>query len=46
MREMNDPFAEKRVPWRSYSATTILVVGLGLWYFGKFDEYLPIFFVR
>lgn len=41
VREMQDPFAEKRVPWRAYSALLLIVLGAGMWYFGQFDPYLP-----
>lgn len=40
-RSMNDPFADKRSPWRLYVVLAI-VLGLALgWYFGKLDGVLP-----
>ena len=40
-RHLDDPFADKRTPWRRY-VLLILVLGLfGLWYVGKLDRYLP-----
>lgn len=40
-RSMNDPFADKRSPWRLYVGLAI-VLGLALgWYFGKLDGVLP-----
>lgn len=40
-RSMNDPFADKRSPWRLYAVLAI-VLGLALgWYFGKLDGVLP-----
>src|SRR5262249_26118782 len=40
-REMHDPYAEKKVPWRVYSATALVIITAALWYFGQFDKYLP-----
>lgn len=38
---MNDPFADKRSPWRLYVVLAI-VLGLALgWYFGRLDGLLP-----
>jgi hypothetical protein len=40
-RDLHDPFAEKRRPWKSY-IFILLVLGLAFgWYVGKLDEYLP-----
>jgi hypothetical protein len=40
-RSLDDPFADKRTPWRLY-ATVIVLLGLfGVWYVGKLDPYLP-----
>lgn len=41
VREMHDPFAEKQVPWRAYSALLLILLGAGMWYFEQFDHYLP-----
>jgi hypothetical protein len=37
----HDPFAERRRPWEVYAVGTLAVLALGLWYFGEFDEFLP-----
>jgi len=40
-RSLDDPFADKRRPWKLY-LTAATVVGLaGTWYLGKLDRYLP-----
>ena len=40
-RSLDDPFADKRTPWRLY-VFVIAVLGLfGCWYLGKLDDYLP-----
>jgi len=40
-RSMDDPFADKRRPWKLYIALIVLVVLAGTWYVGKLDAYLP-----
>lgn len=40
-RSLDDPFADKRTPWRSAVAFVILLGLFGAWYLGKFDEILP-----
>ena len=41
IRSFDDPFAERRRPWRLYVTLAILVI-LGIsWYVGKLDPYLP-----
>ena len=40
-RSLDDPFADKKTPWRRW-VILIVVLGLaGAWYLGKFDNYLP-----
>ena len=40
-RSLDDPFAEKRTPWRRW-VVLVVILGLGgLWYLGKLDGYLP-----
>lgn len=40
-RTVDDPFAEKRNPWRFYLVMALLFVGLVCWYLGKLDRFLP-----
>jgi hypothetical protein len=40
-RLLDDPFAEKRRPYRTYLAITLLVALLVAWAFGTFDGILP-----
>lgn len=40
-RDLHDPFAEKKRPWKFY-VFVLLLLGLALgWYVGKLDAYLP-----
>ncbi|MCB9615609.1 MAG: hypothetical protein H6722_24520 [Sandaracinus sp.] len=40
-RDLHDPFAEKRRPWKFY-LFVLLLLGLAFsWYIGKLDQYLP-----
>ena len=40
-RSLDDPFADKKTPWKRW-VLLIIVLGLGgLWYVGKLDAYLP-----
>lgn len=40
-RDLHDPFAEKKRPWKFY-VFVLLLLGLALgWYVGKLDSYLP-----
>lgn len=42
VRNLTDPFAEKKTPWWRY-ALLFLLIGTGaLWYLGKVDRYLPL----
>lgn len=41
-RELSDPFAEKRRPWRFYFVVVLLLALAGSWYLGKLDRYLPV----
>ncbi len=40
-RLLDDPFAEKRTPYRRYVALAIVVLLAGLWAAGKLDLFLP-----
>ncbi|MCB9631211.1 MAG: hypothetical protein H6721_03565 [Sandaracinus sp.] len=40
-RDLHDPFAEKKRPWKFY-VFVLLLLGLAFsWYIGKLDQYLP-----
>ncbi len=40
-RSLDDPFADKRTPWRRW-VVLLVILGLGGgWYLGKLDDYLP-----
>jgi hypothetical protein len=40
-RSLDDPYADKRRPWRLYTVLAILLVLAGTWYVGRLDRYLP-----
>lgn len=40
-RELTDPFAEKKRPWRLYLVLLVLVLLAGAWFVGKLDGWLP-----
>jgi hypothetical protein len=40
-RSLDDPFADKRTPWRRWVVLAVLVVLAGTWYAGKLDKFLP-----
>jgi hypothetical protein len=40
-RQLRDPFAEKRRPWKLYVLLLALLAVASLWYFGRFDGFLP-----
>jgi hypothetical protein len=40
-RSFDDPFADKKRPWKLYLAVAILLVQAASWYAGKLDRYLP-----
>jgi hypothetical protein len=40
-RSLQDPFAEKKRPWRFYGFVAFVVVVVATWFFGHFDAYLP-----
>jgi hypothetical protein len=40
-RELHDPFADKRRPWKLYLLLLFLLTLAGLWYTGRLDEHLP-----
>jgi hypothetical protein len=40
-RSLDDPFADKKTPWKLYVFLLLVLGVFGLWYLGKLDEYLP-----
>jgi hypothetical protein len=40
-RTLEDPYAEKGRPWKTYAAAALVVVLAGMWYLGKLDSLLP-----
>ncbi|TMQ17158.1 MAG: hypothetical protein E6J91_10685 [Deltaproteobacteria bacterium] len=40
-RSLDDPFADRRTPWKLYLLLAIVLVLFGTWYLGKLDPYLP-----
>lgn len=40
-RSLDDPFAEKKTPWKRYFILILLIIILGTWYVGKLDAYIP-----
>jgi hypothetical protein len=40
-RSLDDPFADKRTPWRLYVVILVLAGLFGAWYLSKFDDILP-----
>ena len=40
-RKLDDPFADKKVPWKRWAFLILVLVLAGSWYFGKLDAYLP-----
>jgi hypothetical protein len=40
-RSVDDPYADRRPPWRLYALLALLLVLGGSWFAGKLDPYLP-----
>jgi hypothetical protein len=40
-RSLDDPFADRRTPWKRYVAAVAMLGLAGSWYLGKLDAYLP-----
>ena len=40
-RDMADPFAEKKSPWKLYTFLVVVLLLAIAWAFGKFDRFLP-----
>jgi hypothetical protein len=40
-RSLDDPFADKKTPWKRWVFLIVILVLAGTWYVGKLDKYLP-----
>jgi len=40
-RSLDDPFADKKTPWRRWVVLVVVLVLAGAWYVGKLDKWLP-----
>jgi hypothetical protein len=40
-RSLDDPFADKRTPWKRWVFLFLIILLAGLWFAGKLDRYLP-----
>jgi hypothetical protein len=40
-QSLDDPFADKRRPWKLYITLVLLLILAASWYVGKLDKYLP-----
>ncbi|MBL0215796.1 MAG: hypothetical protein IPQ07_18185 [Myxococcales bacterium] len=40
-RTLDDPFADKKTPWKRWVFLLIILILGGTWYVGKLDKYLP-----
>ncbi len=40
-RQLRDPFAEKRRPWKLYVLLLVLLALASLWYVGRLDRFIP-----
>ena len=40
-RSLDDPYADKRTPWRRWVVLIVIIVLAGTWYVGKLDNLLP-----
>lgn len=40
-RSLDDPYADKRTPWKRWVFFVLLIVLAGAWYVGKLDRWLP-----
>jgi hypothetical protein len=41
VRSLEDPFADKRTPWKRWVALAIVIVLAGTWFVGRLDGWLP-----
>ncbi|MFT3695865.1 MAG: hypothetical protein QM831_22205 [Kofleriaceae bacterium] len=40
-RSLDDPFADKKTPWKRWALLVVILLLVGLWYIGKLDRWLP-----
>jgi len=40
-RSLDDPFADKKTPWKRWVFLLVILALAGAWYVGKLDKYLP-----
>ncbi len=40
-RSLDDPFADKKTPWKRWVILIVILVLAGTWYVGRLDKYLP-----
>jgi len=40
-RSLDDPFADKKTPWKRWVVLVLVLVLAGAWYVGKLDRFLP-----
>ncbi len=40
-RSLDDPYADRRTPWKRWVFLVLLIILAGSWYVGKLDNYLP-----
>jgi hypothetical protein len=40
-RTLDDPFADKKTPWKRWVFLVVILLLAGSWYVGKLDKYLP-----
>ena len=40
-RSLDDPFADKKTPWKRWVFLVVILALAGAWYVGKLDRYLP-----
>ena len=40
-RSLDDPYAEKQRPWKTYAALAVILVLAYCWSIGRLDDYLP-----
>ena len=41
LRSLDDPYADRRTPWRRWVALAVVIVLAGAWYVGRLDPLIP-----